>query len=87
MSETLRGASRSGPSATPGRRRSGKPGTARFGASPRSGGLVEPSWADDEWWRERNPGASVARGLMWALAVSAVLWGLLALAVYLVLAA
>lgn len=87
MPDTQRGLTRSGSPAVGGRRRSGKPGTARFGASPRSGGLVEPSWADDEWWRERNPGASVARGLMWALAVSAVLWGLLALAVYLVLAA
>ena len=35
------------------------------------------SWSADEWWRAQNPGASAARGVLWALIGSAFIIGLL----------
>lgn len=35
----------------------------------------------DELWRAENPGSSLARGLLWAVPLSAALWALAALAV------
>mgnify|MGYP001485619328 CR=1 FL=1 len=35
---------------------------------------VSDDWLRDEWWRANNPGASAARGLLWATAAAAPLW-------------
>ena len=37
----------------------------------------------DEFWRAQNPGASFARGLLWAVGLSTALWALIAVAVWL----
>jgi len=45
----------------------------------RARGYAYDAWSHDEWWRAQNPGSSLFRGLLWALALSAPLWaGLLA---------
>lgn len=38
----------------------------------------------DEWWRAQNPGASLMRGMLWALPVAAVMWLAMAAAVWFV---
>jgi len=39
-------------------------------------------FSQDEWWRAQNPGASFARGVLWAVGLSAVLWALIGAAVW-----
>ncbi|WP_286932144.1 hypothetical protein [Microbacterium sp.] len=41
-------------------------------------------WSADEWWRAQNPGASAARGVLWALLGSAVIVGAIVAGVWLV---
>lgn len=41
-------------------------------------------WSRDEWWRAQNPGASLMRGMLWALPVAAVMWLAMAAAVWFV---
>ena len=43
-------------------------------------------WSSDEWWREQNPGASVMRGLLYALPVAALIWLVMAAMVWAVFA-
>lgn len=39
----------------------------------------------DSLWRAQNPGASAARGVLWALLLSAPIWAAVALAIWLIL--
>lgn len=43
------------------------------------------SWSADEWWRAQNPGASAARGVLWALIGSALIVAAVAAGAWLVL--
>lgn len=65
----------------------GRPGRTARGSAPVSDEHRDPEsatehgvdevsddWLRDEWWRATNPGASAARGLLWGLGLSALLW-------------
>lgn len=43
---------------------------------------VFDAWSPDEWWRAQNPGSSAARGLVWALAISAVPWAVICVVIW-----
>lgn len=42
-------------------------------------------WSYDEWWRAQNPGASLMRGLLWAVPISTAMWAGAALLAWMVL--
>lgn len=42
-------------------------------------------WSADEWWRAQNPGASAARGILWAALGSFIVGLAIAIGVWLVL--
>lgn len=42
-------------------------------------------WSQDEWWRAQNPGASVARGVLYGIGLSIPLWLALVVVLWMVL--
>ena len=51
-------------------------------AEASSGDKISDDWLRDEWWRATNPGASAARGVLWAAAAAVLMWPALIAAGY-----